>query len=150
MCTASPTAPDRFDSSCCQTLFMKVLHRRDQIVPLLDRISVDLCNADYPARAITGVRLALEEAIVNAIQHGNNRDATKCVFVSFRVGAEQFVAQVQDEGAGFDPAAVPDPTLPENLVKPSGRGLLLMREFMTWIEFSAGGACVTMCKRRPN
>jgi len=149
MYSASPTAPDCFDTSGCETLFMSVLRRRDQIVPLLDKISVDLCNAYYPVRAITGVRLALEEAIVNAIQHGNKCDTTKCVIVNFRVGAEQFVAQVQDEGTGFDPATVPDPTLPENLVKPSGRGLLLMREFMTWIEFSAGGACVTMCKRRP-
>jgi serine/threonine-protein kinase RsbW len=94
------------------------------------------------------VRLALEEAVVNGLRHGNQGDPSKCVRVLYRVAPEAVLAEVQDEGAGFDPARVPDPTLPENVDRPGGRGLVLMRHFMTWVEFSARGNRVTLCKRR--
>jgi serine/threonine-protein kinase RsbW len=129
-------------------MLMSVLWRREQIVPFLDRISAVLSHADYPAQAVVGVRLALEEAVINGFQHGNKNDKSKCVCVCWRVSPNEFVVQIQDEGAGFDIASVPDPTLLENLHKPSGRGLLLMHQFMTSVEFSANGARVTMKKLR--
>jgi serine/threonine-protein kinase RsbW len=57
---------------------------------------------------------------------------------------------VADEGAGFDANQVPDPALPENRTKPGGRGVMLMREFMTWIRFNNRGNRVTMCMHRSN
>ena len=56
--------------------------------------------------------------------------------------------EVEDEGRGFDPSHVPDPTLPENLERPNGRGLLLMRRSMTWVRYTGRGNRVTLCKRR--
>jgi len=59
------------------------------------------------------------------------------------------VAQVEDRGAGFDPALVPDPLAPENLLKPGGRGLLLMRHYLTGVCHNERGNCVCLCRHRP-
>jgi serine/threonine-protein kinase RsbW len=93
------------------------------------------------------VRLALEEAVVNGLRHGNGGDSSKRVRVRYRVDAETLLVEVKDEGAGFDADAVPDATLPENLDRPGGRGLLLMRHFMTWVRYHGCGNRVTLCKR---
>lgn len=94
------------------------------------------------------VKLALEEALANAIKHGNRNDPRKLVEVRIRVTDEEVRITVCDEGAGFDLGAVPDPTLDENLTKPFGRGVMLMRTYMTHVEYNDAGNCVTMIKRR--
>lgn len=98
---------------------------------------------------IFAIHLAAEEAIVNAILHGNKFDATKHVRVSCVVSRELARIEVTDEGAGFDPAAVPDCRLDERLEAPNGRGVMLMRTFMTRIEYNDRGNRVLMEKRRP-
>ncbi|MEY3204562.1 MAG: Serine/threonine-protein kinase BtrW [Planctomycetota bacterium] len=98
---------------------------------------------------IFAIHLAAEEAIVNAIVHGNKLDPTKKVHVSCEVSAERVCIQIDDEGEGFDPAAVPDCTLEERLDVPSGRGVMLMRSFMTRIEYNAKGNGVILEKIRP-
>src|SRR5262249_14752678 len=102
----------------------------------------------YPVRDCGGIRLALEEAIVNGLRHGNRGDPSKRVRVGYRVGPNTMLAVVEDEGPGFDPDRVPDPTLPENLDRPCGRGLLLMRHYMPWVCFARPGNRVLLCKRR--
>ena len=102
----------------------------------------------FRARDVFGVRLALEEAVVNAIKHGNGLDPSKQVHVECDVNEERIIISIRDEGPGFDPADVPDPTEEENLDKPSGRGLMLMRAFMTRIEYNDVGNCVTLEKTR--
>jgi serine/threonine-protein kinase RsbW len=102
----------------------------------------------YPERDVFAVHLALEEAIANGITHGNKHDARKRVRVDYRITGRRLIATVTDQGTGFDPDQVPDPTLHENLGKSDGRGLMLMREFMTWIRFNSRGNQVTMCMRR--
>lgn len=97
---------------------------------------------------VFAVHLALEEALVNAIKHGNHRDPSKLVGVVFRLKSDRVHIEITDEGEGFDPEAVPDPTLEENLEIPSGRGLMLMRCYMTSLEFNAKGNRVTMEKLR--
>lgn len=97
---------------------------------------------------IFAIRLALEEALVNAIKHGNQLDRGKQVRVAYRVTAERFDVQITDEGRGFDPDDVPDPTAPENLERPCGRGLLLMRHYMTEVTYSDRGRAVRMAKVR--
>jgi serine/threonine-protein kinase RsbW len=102
----------------------------------------------FSEREIFAVRLALEEALVNAIKHGNQMDRSKKVRVAYRVHAERFDVVVADEGPGFDPAEVPDPTAVENLERPCGRGLMLMRHYMNEVRFSCHGNSVSMTKLR--
>ena len=95
--------------------------------------------------------ISVMEAVNNAIQHGNKEDATKQVHIRIEAGPGQLVCWVRDEGQGFDPEQVPDPLSPGNLLNPSGRGILMMREFMDDVEFSAGdlGTSVKMSKQFP-
>jgi serine/threonine-protein kinase RsbW len=97
---------------------------------------------------IFAIKLALEEALVNAIKHGNQMDPDKRVFITYRVTTDRFEICITDEGAGFNPDDVPDPTAIENLERPCGRGLLLMRGFMTAVEYHGCGNCVSMSKVR--
>jgi serine/threonine-protein kinase RsbW len=124
------------------------LRRADEVVPFLDGLIAALTDLGYPSHDCAGIRLALEEAVVNGLRHGNGGDPAKCVRVRWRLWPEALLAEVEDEGPGFDPGRVPDPTLPENLGRPGGRGLLLMRHFMTWVRFSRRGNRVTLCKYR--
>src|SRR5262249_43293465 len=93
------------------------------------------------------LRLALEEAIVNAVKHGNGYDPAKRVQVRYSVSAERVLAEVEDQGTGFDPARVPDPTAPENLERSCGRGLFLIRAYVTWVRYNERGNCITLCKQ---
>ena len=78
---------------------------------------------------------AVREAVANAIKHGNKSDANKQVRVDFALEGDEVVIAVEDEGGGFDPEKVPNPLEPENLLKPNGRGILLIREFMDRVEY---------------
>jgi serine/threonine-protein kinase RsbW len=102
----------------------------------------------FGEREVFGIKLALEEALVNAIKHGNKLDPKKKVHVQYSVTPDRFDIRIADEGAGFNPNDIPDPTAPENLERPCGRGLLLMRHYMTHVEYSCCGRSVTMCKER--
>ena len=94
--------------------------------------------------------MAVREAVINAIQHGNKLDAGRRVLVEVDLDGDDFVVRVEDEGEGFDPKGLPDPTAPENLLRPSGRGIFMMRQFADSIEYSfpaKRGTVVTMRKR---
>ncbi len=84
--------------------------------------------------------IALREALTNAIKHGNALDPRKKVEVALEVGACAIDIVVEDEGSGFDPAAVEDPLAPDNLLKTQGRGIFYMRKFMDKIEYAFGAA----------
>ncbi|KPK79758.1 MAG: hypothetical protein AMJ81_12850 [Phycisphaerae bacterium SM23_33] len=94
------------------------------------------------------IRLALEEALSNAIKHGNRYDPDKSITVEAEIKDDHTAITVADEGEGFDPAAVPDPTADENLEKPSGRGIMLMRAYMDTVQFSKRGNQVSLVKNR--
>jgi serine/threonine-protein kinase RsbW len=113
-----------------------------------DEIEDALQAARYGDRDIFSIKLALEEALVNAIKHGNQMDPDKRVHVSYAVTPERFDIRITDEGPGFNPEDVPDPTLPENLERCCGRGLLLIRKFMTEVSYQGCGNVVTMSKLR--
>jgi serine/threonine-protein kinase RsbW len=113
-----------------------------------ERIVTLLEDLGYPDRDVFGVRLALEEALVNAIKHGNGMDPLKSVRISCRVAPDLVRIEIEDEGEGFQPDEVPDPTALENLEKPCGRGIMLMRAFMTRVEYNASGNCVLLEKHR--
>jgi serine/threonine-protein kinase RsbW len=97
---------------------------------------------------VFAVRLALDEALSNAIRHGNRYDATKQVSVRYRVDTSSVTIVVEDAGEGFDYEHLPDPTAPDRLELPYGRGLLLMRSYMDSVTFNEEGNEVTMVKRR--
>ena len=92
------------------------------------------------------IKLALEEAITNAIRHGNRNDPTKHITVRYRVTPDEAVIWLSDEGRGFNPEVVPDPTLDENLNKPNGRGIMLMRAYMDEVSFGECGSQVRLVK----
>ena len=102
----------------------------------------------FGEREVFGIRLAVEEALVNAIKHGNQMDPSRKVRVAFQVSQEKFEVLIADEGEGFDPCDVPDPTAPENLERPCGRGIMLMRHYMTTVAYNERGNMVSMSKLR--
>jgi serine/threonine-protein kinase RsbW len=101
----------------------------------------------FNEQSLFAIKLALVEAMLNADKHGNHRDPKKKVHVEVTVTPGQAEIIVEDEGAGFKRAAVPDPTLPENLEKCGGRGIHLMEAYMNRVEWSHGGRRVRMVKR---
>jgi len=116
------------------------------ILPLLDGLGEAMVALGYPERDVFCVRLALEEALVNAIKHGHHYDPSKRVEVNYQVSREYVLVEIEDQGEGFDHFDVPDPTARENLERPCGRGLLLMRSYMSSIRYSDRGTSVTLCK----
>jgi serine/threonine-protein kinase RsbW len=115
-----------------------------------EMIEQALVAHNYSEHDIFSIKLALEEALVNAIKHGNQMDPEKRVYITYRVTHQRFDVRITDEGPGFNPADVPDPTDPDNIERACGRGLLLMRGFMTAVEFHGRGNIVTMTKTRGN
>jgi len=113
-----------------------------------DDIEAELKRNRFEDREIFCIRLALEEGLVNAIKHGNQLDRSKQVHIAYRICPERFDVRISDEGPGFDPEDVPDPMAVENLERPCGRGLLLMRHYMTEVMFHPPGNRLTMCKIR--
>ncbi len=111
-----------------------------------DLVLSALTKQGWGEEDLFSIRLALEEAITNAIKHGNKLDGSKKVIVRFGSDSTKLMIQVEDEGTGFDPTSVPDPTAQENLERESGRGLLLMRYYMDDLEYNPKGNCVTMVK----
>jgi serine/threonine-protein kinase RsbW len=117
-------------------------------IAVCDRVAEAMIARGYCEVEVFGVRLALEEALVNAVKHGNQNDPTKCVWASWIVDPRRVLVAIEDEGDGFDPRAVPDPCTLENLERSCGRGLLLMRTYMSWVRYNSRGNRVTMIKRR--
>jgi serine/threonine-protein kinase RsbW len=93
-----------------------------------------------------GIHMALEESISNAIRHGNQGDLQKKVRVDCELEPHRFWVRVQDEGEGYSPDQVPDCRSEENLEQPGGRGLALIRAYMTTVQHSDCGSCLTMEK----
>jgi serine/threonine-protein kinase RsbW len=89
-------------------------------------------------------RVGLTEALANAMLYGNCRDPHKRVRVEAHLTPREIRVQVTDEGRGFDPGAVRDPTLPANRVRPGGRGIFLIRQLMDQVEFNESGNSITM------
>jgi serine/threonine-protein kinase RsbW len=128
----------------------------DEVIPsdpaegkrVLDELLDALRELNWIQHDVFGVHLAVEEALVNAIKHGNRHDPGKNVRFACRVSDERVQVEIADEGPGFNPRAVPDCTMDENLEVPSGRGLMLMRSFMSRVEYNDKGNCVVMEKVR--
>jgi serine/threonine-protein kinase RsbW len=127
-----------------------VLASRFENIEVAERALVDLCHRagcadDEEYWLVT----ALREAVANAVRHGNQHDPHRHVRVAYTIADSTVTIRVEDEGEGFDPADIPDPTDPENLLRPNGRGIFYMRQFMNRVDFGStatGGTAVVMVK----
>jgi serine/threonine-protein kinase RsbW len=118
---------------------------REQVVkPILDRAE----TLGYSSQDQFALRLGLEEALCNAYHHGNKGDPHKSISTRWFVNPHCIIIFVKDDGEGFTPSNVPDPRLVENLEKPCGRGVMLMRAYMTELRFNETGNEVCMIKVR--
>lgn len=115
---------------------------------VLAEIVAELEKQGWSSKDIFSVQLAVEEALVNAIKHGNRSDHTKVISTRCWLSSRLIRIEIADEGDGFDPSAVPDPTTPERLEEPSGRGIMLMRTFMNRVTYNEKGNVVTLEKER--
>jgi serine/threonine-protein kinase RsbW len=115
---------------------------------ILEGIPGEMANYGYSQTECFRLRLALEEALVNAHKHGHQEDWSKSVTLRYCVSARGVVAQVEDQGRGFNPERVPDPLAPENIERPSGRGLFLMRSFLSGVCHNEQGNCICLCQHR--
>jgi serine/threonine-protein kinase RsbW len=97
---------------------------------------------------VFAVHLAMEEAFLNAVKHGNKMDPHKTVTIDYRVDPEKVDLRLTDQGEGFDPRTIPDPRVGENLFRPEGRGLLLMTAYMHLVEYNERGNGVHMIRYR--
>lgn len=102
----------------------------------------------FSDRDVFSTRLALEEGIINAIKHGNRMDLNKSVHIQWGISSEKIRVVIADQGEGFNPGDVPDPTADENLERPCGRGIMLMKAFMDLIEYNESGNQLTIEKAR--
>ena len=120
-------------------------HDRDAITALIEQILGVAEQNGVGGSAAFAIRLAIEEAITNAFEHGHkglSDDLT--IRVEHRIEPGVFEFAVEDQGPGFQPSALPDPTLLGNLSKPSGRGVMLMKAYMSEVSFNAQGNRVKM------
>jgi serine/threonine-protein kinase RsbW len=107
-----------------------------------------LASGISPRAARFIVRVALCEALANAMQYGNQLDPEKRVDVRVQVDNERLTLDVRDEGQGFDPTSIPDPTDPTRVALDQGRGLFLIRQLMDEVRFNEQGNAICMIMRR--
>jgi len=128
----------------------ELINDRDQIDAAIKGILDSLSAHGYTESSRFAVRLAVEEALANALRHGHRGlPHTTPIRVTFQASPHDLRITITDQGPGFTPGAVPDPTLEENLELPSGRGLMLMRAYMTSVTFNDKGNQVTMLYTKP-
>ncbi|MDP7029085.1 MAG: ATP-binding protein [Phycisphaerales bacterium] len=120
---------------------------RAECSEVMETVQAALQEAGLGETAAFAVRLSLEEALANAVRHGHAGDAERPIDVSAEITGGVVRLEVADEGPGFDPTAVPDPTAEENLTIASGRGLSLIRAFMTDVEVVPPGNRIIMTYR---
>lgn len=138
---------------------MMMIHRQPDLtetiipnsLPALGRIrekildEVERCG--FGEEDMFGIALALAEALGNAYEHGNRLDPGKRITVRYRVSCTAATIEIQDEGDGFDPGLVPDPTDDARLCRESGRGIQLMKAFLDDVQYSPRGNLVRLTKR---
>jgi serine/threonine-protein kinase RsbW len=124
-------------------------NERSAIDTAQNELVAELERRGYPKASLFAVRLAVHEALTNAFVHGHKDLPGAPVRFEYTVGEEAAEIEVEDRGPGFDPSSIPDPTLDENLERGCGRGLLLIRSYMSVAEYSPSGNTLRMVYRRP-
>ena len=118
-----------------QTVKLK-LSSRITYVDLVHQMTEDMARrCRFPKPAALDLALAVREAFINAVKHGNGMDEAKQVEVEFERNASRFLVSIRDEGSGFDPTQTADPRASENLERTSGRGIFFMKSFVDEVSF---------------
>jgi serine/threonine-protein kinase RsbW len=115
---------------------------------LIDQLMGVLTELGWSTKDLFHVQLAAEEAMVNAVKHGNKEAEDKVVEVEFKVASNATYVRIKDQGEGFSPEELPDPRDSEHLECTNGRGVMLMKEMMTEVQFNDSGNEVIMIKHR--
>ena len=149
-CSVTPNtsyleAPDMSMNGDVEHISLSVL---DEIEHIQSSVCAQMETLSYSKRDIFCVRLALDETLTNAIRHGHDMDPSKEVRISFLVADQHVWIQVEDQGKGFRLEEIPDPTEPEYIERPNGRGLHVIRSFMCSVQYNDRGNQVTMLKNR--
>jgi serine/threonine-protein kinase RsbW len=118
------------------------------IAEVYQQILPGLKANNFSEEDIFAIHLAVEEAFINAIKHGNKNEPSKAVKIDYAIEADKIEICMTDEGSGFDPEVIPDPRYGDNLYKPAGRGMLLMKSFMDVVEYNSQGNSVRMIRYR--
>ena len=113
-----------------------------------ERLLKMVCGLGYSQECAFAIRLALEEALVNAHKHGNRCEPSRKITISYDLDERRAIFRVRDEGPGFEPVRVPDPTLPNRLSLPTGRGIMLMRSYLDDLAYNDKGNEVQLIKER--
>jgi len=127
--------------------FKRVVPSDPDLLPELEEFIIQIANeAKLDSAKINNLALSFSEAISNCMKHGNSYDKTKTVTIVVTISETVLSISLKDEGKGFDLKAVPDPTKPENLLKESGRGIHIMRNFLRDLryKFTPQGTEVTL------
>ena len=118
------------------------------VVDVFRQIQPGLQANGFSEEDIFAIHLALEEAFINAVKHGNKMEPSKAVKIDYAIEPDKIEINMTDEGEGFDPEVIPDPRYGDNLYKPAGRGMLLMRSFMDVLEYNKKGNSLRMIRYR--
>jgi serine/threonine-protein kinase RsbW len=141
MASAGPSEPLELD--------ITLREMREDVERVQTRVADALRERGYDNDSMFAVRLCLEEALVNAFRHGNRFEPGLVVKFQASIGPDTCTFEVEDQGEGFDPGGVPDPTSDENLEIPSGRGIMLMRAYMSEVEYLDPGNRIRMVFKKP-
>ena len=134
-----------------ETTELSLPSRIDTVATAAAAVAEFLSRSGITEDAAFGIDMAVREAVTNAVLHGNRQDENKTVDVTLKSSPDAVEISVHDQGPGFNPEDVPDPTAEENILKASGRGIFFMRSFMdevNWLIRPGGGTTVHMLKRR--
>jgi len=134
-----------------ETTELSLPSRIDTVATAAALVAEFLSRSGITEDAAFGIDMAVREAVTNAVLHGNRKDDNKTVDIVLKSSPDAVEISVHDQGPGFNPEDVPDPTAKENILKASGRGIFFMRTFMDevdWLIRPEGGTTVRMLKRR--
>jgi serine/threonine-protein kinase RsbW len=134
-----------------ETTELSLPSRIETVATAAAAVAEFLTRSGITEDAAFGIDMAVREAVTNAVLHGNREDKNKTVDVTLKSSPDAVEISVHDQGTGFNPEEVPDPTAEENILKASGRGIFFMRSFMDevdWLIRPGGGTTVRMLKRR--
>ena len=125
---------------------MIVESKPSAVAGLCEPILCKLQGSGFSKEDVFAVHLALEEAFINAVKHGNKMDPSRKVTIDYSVDLDKVEISMTDQGEGFDPEDVPDPRVGQNLYRPEGRGLLLINSYMDVVKFNERGNRVYMVR----
>ena len=133
---------------------MRVSYTMDSTLDSVNKIEqlAEQCaqRAGFDEDTISPIAMAVREAAVNAVLHGNSYDTNKHITASFETTTDSLIIRITDQGPGLDPEKIPDPLAPENILRGSGRGIFLIRAFMDEVNFRQlhPGTELTLIKHR--